>query len=256
MEKKIKELMDMDIVERVEGPTPWVNPVVILSKPDKDIRMCLDMKKANEAIVRERYPIPTVDEILQGKNGSAVFSKLDLKWGYHQLELTPESREITTFAVHNGVYRYKRLIFGVSSASEQYQHEIANALAGIEGVENISDDVIGHAPDHETHDKRLHARLSECGLTLNPQHGQTDIYGDTSDKERYWTNRRESESCHGGQRTTERHRGEKLPGACWLQQPIHITVRNTIRAATMPDQKRHTIQLWKRTETSFSSFKG
>ncbi len=104
-------------------------------------------------------------------NRSMIFSKLDLKWGYHQLELTPESRQITTFAVHNGVYRYKRLIFGVSSASEQYQHEIASALAGIEGVENISDDVIMHTPDHKTHNQRLHAvmkRLRECGLTLNP----------------------------------------------------------------------------------------
>lgn len=169
----------MDIVEQVRGPTPWVNPVVILpKKSDKDIRMCLDMRKANEAIVRERYPIPTVDEILQGLNGSAIFSKLDLKWGYHQLELTPESREITTFAVHNGVYRYKRLIFGVSSASEQYQHEIANALAGIEGVENISDDVIVHASDQETHDKRLHAvmkRLSDCGLTLNSEKCQFNM---------------------------------------------------------------------------------
>ncbi len=100
-----------------------------------------------------------------------IFRKLDLKWGYHQLELTPESRQITKFAVHNGEYRYKRLIFGVSSASEQYQHEIASALAGIEGVENISDDVIVHAPDHKTHNQRLHVvmkRLRECGLTLNP----------------------------------------------------------------------------------------
>lgn len=179
VEKKINELIEMDIVEQVRGPTPWVNPVVILpKKSDKDIRMCLDMRKANEAIVRERYPIPTVDEILQGLNGSAIFSKLDLKWGYHQLELTPESREITTFAVHNGVYRYKRLIFGVSSASEQYQHEIANALAGIEGVENISDDVIVHASDQETHDKRLHAvmkRLSDCGLTLNSEKCQFNM---------------------------------------------------------------------------------
>lgn len=135
-------------------------------------------EKANEAIIRERYPIPTVDEILQGLNGSAIFTKLDLKWGYYQLELTLESREITTFAVHNGVYRYKRLIFGVSTASEQYQHEIANALAGIEGVENISDDVIIHAPDQETHDKRLHAvmkRLSDCGLTLNSEKCQFNM---------------------------------------------------------------------------------
>ncbi|KAJ8385135.1 hypothetical protein AAFF_G00192760 [Aldrovandia affinis] len=136
------------------------------------------MRQANLAIIRERYPIPTVDELLQGMNGLVVFSKLDLKWGYHQLELTPESREITTFAIHNGVYRYKRLLFGVSSASEQYQHEIAAALAGIEGVENISDDVIVHARDQETHDKRLHTvmkRLEESGLTLNPDKCQFNM---------------------------------------------------------------------------------
>ena len=128
------------------------------------------MRPANEAIVRERFPIPKVDELLQGMNGLIVFSKLDLKWGYHQLELTFDSRDITTFAVHNGVYRYKRLLFGVSSASAQYQHEIANALAGIEEVENISDDVIIHASDQETHNRRLHAvmaRLRDTGLTRN-----------------------------------------------------------------------------------------
>lgn len=59
---------------------------------------------------------------------------------------------VTTFAVHSGVYRFKRQIFGVSSTSEQYQHEIANALAGNEGVENISDDIIVHAHNQETHD--------------------------------------------------------------------------------------------------------
>ncbi len=83
-----------------------------------------------------------------------------IKWGYHQLELTPQSRGITTtFAVHNGAYRYKRLIFRVSSASEQYQHEVASALAGIKGVENISDHIIIQALTQETHDQRLHAVL-------------------------------------------------------------------------------------------------
>ena len=77
-----------------------------------------------EAIRRARHPIPTVDEITQSISGSKIFSKLDLKWGYHQLELSPESREITTFATHCGLFRYKRLLFGVNSASEQYQYEI------------------------------------------------------------------------------------------------------------------------------------
>ena len=81
-------------------------------------------------------------------NGSKVFSELDLKWGYHQLELTFESRGITTFVAHCGLYRYKRLLFGVNSASEQYQHEILKVLADIDGQVNISDDIIVHGKDH------------------------------------------------------------------------------------------------------------
>ena len=128
------------------------------------------MRRANQAIQRERHPIPTVDEIMQSLNGSKVFSKLDLKWEYRQLELTPDSREITTFVTHCGLFRYKRLLFGVNSASEQYQYEIHTALAGIDGQENISDDIIVHGKDEKEHDIRLEGvikRLGERGLTLN-----------------------------------------------------------------------------------------
>lgn len=172
VEAKITELIDNDIIEPVENATPWVNPVVIVPKPSGEIRLCLDMRRANEAIERVRFPIPTVDEILQELNGSKVFSKLDLKWGYHQIELDEKSRDITTFSVHNGLYRYKRLFFGVNSATEQYQHEVQRAISGIEGARNISDDIIVHGPDQETHDKRLEAvvnRLAQSGLTLNSE---------------------------------------------------------------------------------------
>ena len=172
VENKIKELVDLDIIEPVEGPTPWVNPVVVVPKSVGDIRLCIDMRRANEAIRRARHPIPTVDEIMQSISGSKIFSKLDLKWGYHQLELSPESREITTFATHCRLFRYKRLLFGVNSASEQYQYEIQTALAGIEGQENISDDIIVHGKDQEEHDSRLERvvkRLEERGLTFNAE---------------------------------------------------------------------------------------
>ena len=81
---KINELIGMDIIEPVEGPTPWVSPMVVVPKANEDIRLCVDMRCANEAIIRERHPIPTVDEVLQSQNQSTVFSKLDFKWGYHQ----------------------------------------------------------------------------------------------------------------------------------------------------------------------------
>ena len=59
VDEKVKELIDLDVIEPVEGPTPWVNPVVIVPKPDGEIRLCIDMRQANKAIVRGRYPIPT-----------------------------------------------------------------------------------------------------------------------------------------------------------------------------------------------------
>lgn len=93
-------------------------PLVIIPKPDVDIRLCVGMRMANEAIERERYQIPTIEEVLQELNGSAVFSKLDLKWDFHQVELDEEFRKITTFISHMGIIRYKRLIFGINSAPE------------------------------------------------------------------------------------------------------------------------------------------
>ena len=108
LEKKIEELEAKDIIESVDGPTEWVSPVVIVPKSNGDIRLCVDIRQANTAIRRERYQIPTVDEILQDLNGSKVFSKLDIKWAYHQIELAPESRGITAFITHKGVYQYKR----------------------------------------------------------------------------------------------------------------------------------------------------
>ena len=100
MELKLKELQEADIIEKVEGPIPWVSPVCVVPKPSGDIRLCVDMRRANEAVLRERHPIPRVDEVLQNMNQSTVFSKLDLKWGFHQIELAEESRGITTFTTH------------------------------------------------------------------------------------------------------------------------------------------------------------
>ena len=63
----------------MERPTTWISPVVVAPKLSGDIRLCVDMRRANEAIVRERLPIPTVDEVLESLNGSTVFSRLDLR---------------------------------------------------------------------------------------------------------------------------------------------------------------------------------
>ena len=170
VESKIWKLLDDDIIEPASGPTSWVNPVVVVPKPDGDIRLCIDMRRANEAIVRERHPIPTAEEVLQEMAGAEVFSKIDLKWGYHQLELSPDSRDITTFVTHVGLFRFKRLMFGINAASELYQHEINKIIQGIPGVRNISDDIAICGKTRAEHDERLHEtlrRLHSAGLTIN-----------------------------------------------------------------------------------------
>ncbi|PFX31209.1 Uncharacterized protein K02A2.6 [Stylophora pistillata] len=160
VERKLDELMESGIIEEVpEGPTGWVSPLVVIPKADGDIRICVDMRCANQAIVRERQPIPTIVEVLQDLNGSTVFSRVDLKWRFQQIPLADESRHVTTFVTHRGLYRYTRLMFGVTSAPEKYQQIIQGVLRGCEGVANVADDLIIHGRGEEQHDKRLLAVL-------------------------------------------------------------------------------------------------
>ncbi len=171
VDKKLDELLEQGIIEEVpEGPTGWVSPLVVVPKPGGDVRVCVDMRRANEAIVRERHPIPTVDELMEELSESTVFSKVDLKWGFHQVELEESSRHITTFCTHRGLYRYRRLMFGLSSAPEKYNKIVRDVLRGCEGVANIADDIIIHGRGIEQHDQRLFRalkKIQDAGMTLN-----------------------------------------------------------------------------------------
>ena len=151
----IDELIQADIIEPVKGPTSWVSPLVCVPKPNGDIRLCIDVRQANCAILCERFPIPTVEEVLQDLNGATTFSLLDLRAGYHQLELDPNSRDITTFVSHKGLFRYKRLIFGVNCAAEMYQKTLQQVLQGLEGCRNISDDIVVFGKSVSEHNKQL-----------------------------------------------------------------------------------------------------
>ena len=174
MRQKVKaaiEKLEQDgIIEKVEGPTPWVSPLVVTPKKDGDVRLCVDMRMANRAIQRERHPSPTVDDLVHKLNGTTVFSKLDLHAGYHQLLLDEESRYITTFETHKGLRRYRTLNFGTCSASEIFQKVIGDQIRDIPCTMNFSDDVIVYGRTQAEHDTALEAvfhRFAERGLTLH-----------------------------------------------------------------------------------------
>lgn len=128
------------------------------------------MRQPNKAIKRERHIMPTIDDIILRLNGAKVFSRLDLNSGFHQLVLAPESRNITVFSSHIGLRRYKRLNMGLSASPEIFQNEICEALQGLKGCINISNDIIVFGKDQSDHDRNLKSvfdRLREKQLTLN-----------------------------------------------------------------------------------------
>lgn len=94
---------------------------MIIYKHDGDNRICVDMKSANDAILRENYPLPTFELFMTKLRNEKYFSRLDLVCAYHHLELEEQSRTITTFITYKGLFRYKRLIFGLNSAPEIFQ---------------------------------------------------------------------------------------------------------------------------------------
>lgn len=103
--QKLGSLLDQDIIERVRQPSAWVSPVVPILKDSGEIRLCVDMRRANQAVLRETHPLPLVEELFAGIKGAQRFSKLDIKEAYHQVEISERSREITTFITKQGLFR-------------------------------------------------------------------------------------------------------------------------------------------------------
>ena len=152
---------------------PWVSPIVAVPKKDGQVRICVDMRLANEAIRRVRLPIPTVNDVSFALNGVKFFSKLDLSQAYHQIELDEQSRYITTFSTHVGLYRYLyRLNYGTNAAAEIFQYTLQTALQGLKDVKNIADDIIIFGSTRGEHDSNLDKclqRLKAKGLRLKVQ---------------------------------------------------------------------------------------
>lgn len=83
---KIDELAALGIIEKVNGPSDWISPMVVVPKVN-DVRICVDMRRANEAIDRENYPLPTIEDFIPHMNGANWFTKLDVKNAFHQVNI-------------------------------------------------------------------------------------------------------------------------------------------------------------------------
>ena len=171
---KLKETLDQmekdGVIKKVERATDWVNSMVIVEKKDSTLRVCIDPRHLNEAIKRQHHYIPTYQDVISQLAGKKVFTILDQKNSYWQVELDQQSAELCTFNTPFYRYCFLRLPFGLCSASEVLQKHVYKAFGDIPGVYVIADDMIIATEDDQSHDETLRkvmARAREKGVKFN-----------------------------------------------------------------------------------------
>ena len=161
---------EADVIMKVTEPTDWCSPIVVVPKDNGDVRICVDLRRLNREVRRERYVLPTLEDMVTKLSGATVFTHLDLTSGYYHIELDSDSTKLTTFITPYGRYCFKRLPFGISSASEIFQRRMTEMLEGIEGVEASQDDILVAGRTMKEHDEKLRKVLDviqKTGLKLN-----------------------------------------------------------------------------------------
>ena len=170
LKEELNRMQSLGVIEPVQTATDWVNALVIVEKPNKKLRICLDPRPLNKAIKREYQSMPTAEEIMSEMAGAKFFSKIDASSGYWQIRLDEESSNLTTFSTPFGRFKFTRLPFGIHSASEVFQGKVAEIIEGTEGARNYQDDIIVWGSTKEEHDDRLFevlSKIKESGLKLN-----------------------------------------------------------------------------------------
>lgn len=168
--KKLDEMEKEGVIRKVTEPTDWCAPMVPMLKRSGEVRICVDLKVLNKSVKRERFILPTVEDITHKLARMKVFTKLDAKSGYHQIPLDVESQLLTTFITPFGRYCFQRLPEGIFCAPEIFQREMTEILSGVEGVFVYMDDILVFGVDDESHDKALKEvldRLKKANIVLN-----------------------------------------------------------------------------------------
>ena len=107
VQAEVDKLLAEGIIEKADHSN-WVSPIVIARHPGGGIRLCVDLRSVNKCIIPVCYPLPNIETLLASIYDACYITKLDMKSAYHQLELHPDTRELTTFVLPSGLYRYRR----------------------------------------------------------------------------------------------------------------------------------------------------
>jgi hypothetical protein len=120
LKAQMKELMGKGFI--CASSSPWEAPVIFVGKKDGTQRICVDYSSLNDFTIKNKYPLPHIEDLFDHMRGSKVFSKIDLRSGYHQMKIRPSDIPKTAFTTRYGLYEYTVMSFGLNNAPTYFMY--------------------------------------------------------------------------------------------------------------------------------------
>jgi Reverse transcriptase (RNA-dependent DNA polymerase) len=169
IDAEIQRMLSLGIIEPAAGP--WSAPIVLIPKPDGSVRFCVDYRKLNAVTENDSYALPRIDDCLDSLGSARYFSTLDANSGYWQINVSAEDMDKTAFTSHRGLYRFRRMPFGLKTAPATFQRAIDVILSTVrfQCALTYLDDIVIYSPTFEQHLvdlKMVLSLLRNAGVSL------------------------------------------------------------------------------------------